>query len=57
MIVESIFMIAPLMVRGGGSLVIPMLMELERLGSSTISSLFLAWSCCFYKATMAESQE
>ena len=37
------------MVRGGGSLVIPMLMALDRLGSRTINSLFLTFSCCFYQ--------
>ena len=48
MIVESILRIAVLIVRGGGSLVIPILIALERLGSKTISSLVLTFSCCFY---------
>ena len=47
--VESILRIAVLMVRGGGSLVIPMLIEFDLLGSRTISSLVFVVSCCFYK--------
>lgn len=35
------------MVLGGGNLVMPILIELERLGSNTISSLFFVDSCCF----------
>ena len=44
MIEVSIFRMPVLMVLGGGSTVIPMLMALERLGPSTTIS-FLFWSC------------
>ena len=47
MIEESIFNMAVLMVLGGGSTVIPMLIALDRFGSSTVIS-FLAPST-FYK--------
>ena len=43
-IVESILRIAVLMVLGGGNLVMPILIELDRLGSNTISSLFFVAS-------------
>lgn len=45
--VWSIFKIAALIARGGGSFVIAILMALERLWSRTIISLFLFSSCCF----------
>ena len=45
--VESILRIAVLIVLGGGSFVMPILIELERLGSKTINSLFFVDSCAF----------
>jgi hypothetical protein len=41
MMVESIFKMAALMVRGGGNLVIPMLIAFDRFVSNKISSFFL----------------
>lgn len=46
--VASIFKMAVLIDLGGGNLVIPMLMAFDRLWSSTMISLFLFISCCFY---------
>lgn len=50
MMVASIFKIAVLMDRGGGSFVIPMLMAFDLLWFSTMISLFLFISCCFCSA-------
>ena len=44
------------MVLGGGSLVMPILMALERFGSKTISSLFFTFSCCFCTLEIKERQ-
>ena len=46
MIALSIFKMAVLMVRGGGSTVIPMLIALDRFGSSTVISLVLLSCFC-----------
>ena len=45
MMVASILNIAVRMVRAGGSVVRPMLMELERFASSRVSSLFEPSDC------------
>ena len=51
MMVASIFRMAVLIVLGGGSLVMQMLMALERLWSSTTISLVPLASCCFCVVT------
>lgn len=45
--VASIFNMAALIARGGGSFVIAIFIAFDRLWSSTIISLFLFISCCF----------
>lgn len=47
MTVGSIFNMAALMDRGGGSFVMPMLIAFDRFGSNTITSFVLLISCCF----------